>query len=582
MIANTYVVKPFGISEVKVIALKGEPGGPTQEQVNTAVEEYMDDHPEAQIPDGSVTDAKLATTGVKSELHDIRVGADGTTYDSAGNAVRSQIENVTKTLNQYGIDNKFDGNLYNGYWNAQGSQVSWSGDVCNNEKIAINEHSRVRILAESSVTDYSYFISYYSADGVTRLKRDTGTANTGLDYYGVAPTGSAFLCFTFEKSGLVKENFESVSVFINNQIETLQEDLNDTKTVVNNLYSVTNYFDASNPQVVGKVLKGDGSYTDNVNYNVYRVDLHEVKSSIFVSGVGEIVAIRAYDSDGVYLSAFQKYLTLWTSEVTLPSKTSIIRFSVKASNAPFVMVTDSATYEYVPHYLAFTKTQNNAINWWNGKVGDSLGDSLTEQRFFQLYTKKYFGLKSFYIHGVGGTKMTGAANQYGDSMWMDSRINALSVDADFVTVLGGQNDGDVEIGNISKSNTNTDTYAGALNTVINKIYAHCKPDVVIILCTPFYVPSEGTGGERFAMLGEAVRGIAKLHGLPVADFGGLSTADENTADLYWGTDRTHPTEKFYKEKIAPILINTMESIKPINWEKINGYGIPINSVNYLP
>lgn len=62
MIANTYVVKPFGISEVKVIALKGEPGGPTQEQVNTAVEEYMDDHPEAQIPDGAVTTEKLAST----------------------------------------------------------------------------------------------------------------------------------------------------------------------------------------------------------------------------------------------------------------------------------------------------------------------------------------------------------------------------------------------------------------------------------------------------------------------------------------------------------------------------------------
>jgi lysophospholipase L1-like esterase len=178
--------------------------------------------------------------------------------------------------------------------------------------------------------------------------------------------------------------------------------------------------------------------------------------------------------------------------------------------------------------------------------------------------------------------MTGAANQYGDSMWMDSRINALSVDADFVTVLGGQNDGNVEIGEISKSNINTDTYAGALNTVINKIYAHCKTGITIILCTPFYVPSEGAGGERFARLDEAVRSIAKLHGLPVADFGGLSTADENTADLYWGTDRTHPVEDFHKNKLAPILISTMENIRPIDWDKINNYGRFINGIQYLP
>lgn len=75
MIANTYVVKPFGISEVKVIALKGEPGGPTQEQVNTAVEEYMDDHPESQIPDGSVSMSKLSAD-VAENVSDVPNKAD--------------------------------------------------------------------------------------------------------------------------------------------------------------------------------------------------------------------------------------------------------------------------------------------------------------------------------------------------------------------------------------------------------------------------------------------------------------------------------------------------------------------------
>lgn len=211
-------------------------------------------------------------------------------------------------------------------------------------------------------------------------------------------------------------------------------------------------------------------------------------------------------------------------------------------------------------------------NWWYLKSGDSLGDSLTGQGFFQSWAKKYFGLKSFENHGVGGSKLSGDdIDSSRLSMWKDERINALNADADFITVLGGQNDGNITIGEITKTNYDIYTYVGALNTIIDKIYDHCKQGVIIILCTPFYVPLEGDNGERFKILGDAVRELSKLRGLPVADFGGLCTADKKTADLYWGTDRTHPNENFYRDKIAPILISTMESIKPINWENVNYY-----------
>lgn len=212
-------------------------------------------------------------------------------------------------------------------------------------------------------------------------------------------------------------------------------------------------------------------------------------------------------------------------------------------------------------------------NWWYLKSGDSLGDSLTGQGFFQSWTKRYFGLNSFANHGVGGSKLSGAdVDSTRPSMWKDERINALSTTADFITVLGGQNDGNVAIGDISKSNYDTDTYVGALNTIIDKIYDHCKQGVIIILCTPFYVPAEGDDGIRFNTLGNAVREIGKIRGIPVADFGGLSTAEKKTADLYWdSSDRTHPLENFYRDKIAPILISTMESIKPIDWDNVNYY-----------
>lgn len=214
---------------------------------------------------------------------------------------------------------------------------------------------------------------------------------------------------------------------------------------------------------------------------------------------------------------------------------------------------------------------NTNVNWWYGKKGDSLGDSLTGQGFFQRYVSMYYNLHSFKNNGVGGSKLSGEnVDDTRPSMWQDSRIESLRNDADFVTILGGQNDGDVEIGNVSKSNTDTNTYVGALNTIIDKIYTKYNGNITIILCTPFYVPSEGDDGERFIALDKAVIEVGRLHGLPVADFGGLSGSNKYVKDIYWdSTDYTHPLEKFYSERIAPILIDTMNKIKPIDFDSVN-------------
>lgn len=239
------------------------------------------------------------------------------------------------------------------------------------------------------------------------------------------------------------------------------------------------------------------------------------------------------------------------------------------SNKPIRFIENDVVIkkEYVPEL-----NTGRLNNWWYMKNGDSLGDSLTGQGYFQSWTRRFFGLNDFKNHGVGGSKLSGEdIDSTRPSMWKDERINALNANADFITILGGQNDGNVEIGELSKNNKDTNTYVGALNTIIDKIYDRCGDDIIIILCCPFWVPSEGDNGTRFVTLGNAVKVVAQLHGLPVADFGGLCGADYNTANRYWGTDKTHPIELFYKEKIAPILISTMEKIKPIDWEKVKYY-----------
>jgi len=79
--------------------IKGRIGSASQEQVDA----WLDNHPEATttVQNNTIDDDKLVQSGgVLSEVHDIRTGADGTTYDSAGDAVRGQIQNL--------IDNLYD------------------------------------------------------------------------------------------------------------------------------------------------------------------------------------------------------------------------------------------------------------------------------------------------------------------------------------------------------------------------------------------------------------------------------------------------------------------------------------------
>ena len=225
--------------------------------------------------------------------------------------------------------------------------------------------------------------------------------------------------------------------------------------------------------------------------------------------------------------------------------------------------------------------------WWKGKKGDSLGDSITYKfNNFQKYVKDYLGLAEFYNNGMTGTKMAGPADAtWGDSMWMDSRINALHADADFITILGGANDPATEdIGDLTVTNCDTSTYAGAFNVVLSKIYYRYNAlsggrygtvdytgvtqlsephNVLIIPCTQFYFPGGLAKGKEKA---DAIRTLSELWGLKVCDFWAWAQANPGVDGVYWTqADNVHPTALFYKERLAPLLISALKWLQPIEF-----------------
>ena len=225
------------------------------------------------------------------------------------------------------------------------------------------------------------------------------------------------------------------------------------------------------------------------------------------------------------------------------------------------------------------------INKWFGKIGDSLGDSLTERGYFQEDIKNKLSLLEFHNHGIGSTTMINTGEK---SICNAVRINALSDNPDFLTVMGGTNEtgiltnGTYKIGEISLDNHDDQTYIGAYNLCLSRIYYKYRlsegysdvdysdivrvatpKEVQIILMTPFY----NDNGHDSKIVADATIEVAKLWKLPYVDTFEKAGINKMNADMYFLPgiqDRTHPIRSAYKNKISPLICGVIENLEPIS------------------
>lgn len=348
-------------------------------------------------------------------------------------------------------------------------------------------------------------------------------------------------------------------------------------------YSSRNLLDVNNCSVGllsrGIVGENNGYITSNfMPVNDFVAYCNEGKTDIPINAI----AFYTDAKENSYIPDSQ--ITVWSgapsgyAKSDMPDDAKYFRVSVykdyiTGSAYKYQMFEKGTAKTHWQAYFNSYKSSENQVLF--DKVIDTLGDSITEQRTWQGYVADALHTGVIYNHDIGGTRISGNDS---NAMWQDSRINALNDDIDCLLIMGGTNDGaqGVTIGDMSRDNVNTDTFVGAYNVLLSKVFykyyrlgsgysgitqtSEVNP-IQIMIATPIYCNDSNYG--NMDEIAEAVRGVANLWSIPVADQHAKSGINSATSSIYL-SDNVHPNDEGGK-KVANVWVNALKS----NAELIN-------------
>ena len=321
--------------------------------------------------------------------------------------------------------------------------------------------------------------------------------------------------------------------------------INDGETapawISDNTRVITDYIEVTDQYFIGSAYNSSGVFVPEFNGLAVFDEFKNALGSI--AGVnGAVKLSTAFSYNNI------KYVRAWWTISSYPSG-YMVSFNNIDMSVPYIPYGN--TIELVEN----VKTMPS--NWFVNKVGETLGDSITQQFRWQPTTAFNLGCKLI-NNGIGGTPISGdSANAF----WKDTRVNALSNDADFVIIMGGTNDTSLtgfSIGTIERTNYDTSTLCGAYNVLLSKLYykylalasgyysdidysgvtkrATAKY-VPIYICTPIYCAYEGH--DTMDDIAEAVKQIADMWAIPCIDVNGTCRINAFNSTVYLA-DAMHP------------------------------------------
>ena len=462
----------------------------------------------------NLTATDPGSTGDNAELLDIRVGNDGTTYPTAGDAVRTQVGNLKGDLDEVS-PLIFSKNLFNKDYE-QSSNPS-DGKITLG---SVNQLVKINVVGSFS-QDSSLFLSQY-----IKVKPNT-------KYY---INGGVFIReFDIDKNIVVNSN-RSNSIVTSDTTEyirfnALESNISNVMLCEGDPQIYAPYFEPYRNPIVTKTseLINDSNFIDASvdTTNLLSTENALIDKQFVASGgiqnmtgwvISDYIPVEAgksyrldfgiYGLDYITWGYYQTYkadkLTKvvtrgrydtqdnpFVFEFAEDSEVAFIRLNPSA-NALSNMIFHEGT-EPINHVRKSLLVENlgltkknfpSTFSNWFGKKLCAYGDSNTGNKKWQKYVCEELGL--VYSHcGIGGTTAVGRCS--------DDSLLAIPLDSDVITIMFGTNDAsqNIPVGELPSEKISTETvfdtttYVGALCRIIQYVSTNIPKCEIVLIAPPF-------------------------------------------------------------------------------------------------
>ena len=425
-----------------------------------------------------------STTG-DAELQDIRVGANGTVYPTAGDAVRGQVSDLKGDINYYSISKNLLGTE---------SNILYPCYIPNGSKITISTKDG------STINDNAVILDLWKQDktrsdfwGMSGYSSRTITVVHDIYYVSIRKTWSVPLQVEKGNTATAFEDWFLSARYLTQELDDINENTKvlsvaDRAKLIDELetHYVNGYLDISN----GQINNNNDYYTEITNYILVNVGEKYLYSGLCGTS---IVGACFYDENFSYISGVGgDAISPVIKEITIPNNSKYVRFASFHGGDTIVSK------------LLVSRKQDNLIHINNltHKEWYACGDSYTEGAYvFDGYnppdkwfeTGKYANRLKCYpyyignrtncnVHNIALSGSTLAKVTNDDYSFSYQKYTTIPNTADYITLWFGINDEaqSVPVGNDTDS-VNT-TFKGAWNVVLAYLLEHCpKAHIGIIV-----------------------------------------------------------------------------------------------------